>query len=69
MMKTTVGSFILNEDPKSLATTTKGSQRLLRLFYKTWVRILVMRQRSQPWVTKVIIMLLALALQVMLMSM
>jgi hypothetical protein len=35
MMKTIVGSFILKEDPKSLATTAKGSQRLLRLFYKT----------------------------------
>jgi hypothetical protein len=29
MMKTIVGSFILKEDPKILATTTKGSQRLL----------------------------------------
>jgi hypothetical protein len=34
MMKTIVGSFILKEDPKGLATITKGSQRLLRLFNK-----------------------------------
>jgi hypothetical protein len=32
MMKTIVGNFILKEDPKSLATTTKGSQRLLQPF-------------------------------------
>jgi hypothetical protein len=32
MMKTIVVSFILKEDPKGLATTTKGSQRLLQLF-------------------------------------
>jgi hypothetical protein len=32
MMKIIVGSFILKEDPKGLATTTKGSQRLLQLF-------------------------------------
>jgi hypothetical protein len=32
MMKTIVGNFILKEDPKSLATTTKRSQRLLQPF-------------------------------------
>src|ERR1700722_1646903 len=32
MMKTIVGNFILKEDPKSLATATKGSQRLLQPF-------------------------------------
>jgi hypothetical protein len=32
MMKTIVVNFILIEDPKSLATTRKGSQRPLQLF-------------------------------------
>jgi hypothetical protein len=67
MMKTIVGNFILKEDPKSLATN--GSQRMLQPYNGIYVLIQVMKQRSQPWVIKVMVLLQVLVLQITIISM